>query len=78
MATVRSVQFEVQIRTEGAAFGDDDRDGGVEVAREEVARILARLATALRRGDDLGRLAGALVDANGNRCGAWQWRRGAR
>ena len=54
--------FKLQMDTDNAAFGDDDKG-------PEVARILREIAERIEDGDE----SGTCRDINGNTCGAWQF-----
>lgn len=55
------------IKTDNAAFADDDGTESDEAMRRECARILRDAARKLENGSDHG----TLHDVNGNRCGSF-------
>lgn len=59
--------FSLWIKTDNAAFCDDDGKATAEARGRETARILRQLAAGVEQGGT----AGAAYDLNGNRIGEW-------
>lgn len=62
--------MKIQFSTEGAAFKDDYADEATNSVqtRNEVSRILKRIAIYVESGNDNG----AIMDINGNKIGSWE------
>lgn len=62
--------MKIQFSTEGAAFKDDYADEAINnvYKRQEVARILKRIAMCVESGTSYG----PIMDINGNKIGSWE------
>ena len=60
--------FALDIKTDNAAFGEDDGPHTAGSVAAEVARILRELATDIENGGD----GGAVMDINGNSVGRYR------